>query len=152
MTAKKQNQEKQTFVHKLTAKIAEIFKLGTTGKIDSFLTKVQKTLKRDIQAFEQDKKSLKFEFEKQKEEIQEKIEDAEQDLENAYMDIPEDKVTNNAAQKSYIKVYIANIVAAQEKIKDLKEELKELETEYKDELKRINSEIQKRKEMLENIA
>ena len=110
--------------------IAEMLKLGDQGKLDSFLTRVVKTLTKEISIHSKNLETLKFNFTHEKEELNDRLEDAEAALENAYLQIPVEKVGTNAEQAEFVDVYLENIEDHERKVDLIKKQIEKATEVY----------------------
>jgi hypothetical protein len=89
--------------------VCSFLKLGNGGKVDSFLNRVIKTLKKEIVLLKKNLDTLKFNYEQSLEELNDKLDDAKENLEAAFVEINVDRIATNESQKDYEEVYLSNI-------------------------------------------
>ena len=136
----------------LVKKIQELFKLGDAGKLDSFFSRVENTLNRDIKHLNANKATLKVNLEIEIEEKQDSLQDAENALEEVYLDVPVERIGSNANEKEYMEVYFAKIRKAEEVKSGIEEEITALKDSYEAEIKDIDAQISKIKIKLVKIT
>lgn len=113
----------------IVREIARLLKLGDQGKLDSFLTRVIKTINKEIAILKKNLDTNEFNHKQQLEEFDDRLQDAKEALDNAYLSINVDKIATNEAQTAYVDVYLENIddkAEAVAKIEHLIETAKEM--------------------------
>jgi ABC-type Zn2+ transport system substrate-binding protein/surface adhesin len=89
--------------------ISIILNLGDDGKMESFLTKVIRTLEKEIVVFKKNFDVLKFNYEQELQEFQEKLEDAEASFQDSLLEIDPVRIKTNEQQTAYVETYLSNI-------------------------------------------
>lgn len=89
--------------------ISAFLKLGEDGKLDSFFTRVVKSLTKEITAHKQNLKNLEFNHSQKIDELDDKLEDAQTALDEAYMKVDMEKIGTNESQSRFQEVYLENI-------------------------------------------
>lgn len=125
----------------ITRKIAELLNLGDSGKIDSFLTRVIKTLTGDIKGLNHNLGALKFTNTQENDALADRLEDAKEALANEYLNIQSESVETNAKQTEFIDVYLGNISRKQKEVESIELEIKSLKESYDAKVKDINDQI-----------
>jgi hypothetical protein len=138
--------------YSIVRKIQALLNLGEAGKLDSFFGRIDKTLNKDIVGHKKNIEALEFELENKKDKLEDDLADAEQELESAYLDVPVEEISTNEDQKNYMKVYLGNVKKYQDKVEDIKKDIKKVKSEHKDEVDKINEEIKSLKEMIDVVT
>jgi len=136
----------------IVRKIAALLKLGSDGKLDSFLTKVLKQLKRELKAFESNLVTKESNYKDSLEDLNDKLEDAYEALESSYLNIDIEKISTNEQQSAYIDVYLENIDKHILTVKRIESQISTLTEVYEEEVKDINNNIASLKLRIENIS
>lgn len=131
--------------------IMKVLKLDDAGILEKFFDKQVKRLNRDIKTSEQNIKAITSNFEVKRDELLEQIEDAEEAVINAYTAINPDDLKNNAAMAEFEEDYWNRITIAENDVQNLKDDLVDLEDNYKAEVKEIEADIKGFKESIEII-
>jgi uncharacterized protein YgfB (UPF0149 family) len=130
----------------------ELFNLGESGVIDSFLTKVKKQLSRDIATLKQNLKIETMKYQHLLEKLNDDLEDAEKALQDAYLKIDTDSLSTNAAQTKYVPNYLEGIGNAKRKVKKIQEEIENLKEDFSEEKKKLYNKIKTREADLAIIS
>ncbi len=132
--------------------ISTLLKLGNDGKIESFLEKVIRQLKKEVTVYKKNLDTLSFNYEQTVEELKEKLEDALDAYEHSLLEIDPAKVGTNEQQSAYIEVYLDNIDLKALAIKALEEEIAEKEESYKKEKETIEKQISSLTKRIEAVS
>ena len=89
--------------------ISAFLKLGDDGKLDSFFTRIIKTLSKEVCAHKKNLDNLRFNHEQKLDELNDSLEDAQTALQESYLKVDIELIGNNAAQKSFEDLYLENI-------------------------------------------
>tara|TARA_R110000764_G_scaffold64009_2_gene134947 strand:+ start:149 stop:610 length:462 start_codon:yes stop_codon:yes gene_type:complete len=116
----------------IVQKIMETFKLGDGGKLDSFFTRIDKTLSREIAAHEKNIENNKFNSKTVTEGLQDDLEDAEQRLAEAFMAVEPENVDTNQKASGFVDAYLEGISKAEKAVERIEEEIKDEATSLKD--------------------
>ncbi len=116
----------------LARKISEFLKLGEDGKLDSFFSRVEKTLKKEISAHNKNLDILKFNYEQELDTLEDRLEDAKAALVNAYMKVEVAEIGNNAKEQAYMEVYLENIDNHEIKVQEIEQEIEIASKEYQE--------------------
>ena len=125
----------------IVQKIQSFLKLGDSGKMDSFFTRVEKTLKRQIAAHEANIETIKFNSNTQLEALRDQHEDAKQSLEEAYMALTPEDVATNEKQVSFMDTYLENVAEKQLSITKIESKVKSVGEATDEKVKAINKSI-----------
>jgi hypothetical protein len=115
--------------------------LGDDGKIESFISKVIRTLTTEVKILNQNLVQKEFIYDQEKESLEEKLIDAKLAAEHALIDINVNKISTNQEQNEYIETYIDNIDNKYIAISTIEKSLVELEEKYTKEVEDINLQI-----------
>jgi hypothetical protein len=125
----------------IVARIKELLKLGDDGKVDSFFAKQRKALTRMIEAHKRNIDNAKFNHEKELEELREKLEDAETAKESAYLNVPVERISNNADQDAYASVYWNGIERAEQIVQNINRDINYQIERYDNNIELINEQV-----------
>ena len=117
-------------IYFITKQINKVLQLGETGQIDSFLSRVIKTLSKEIKALEKIASNEEFNHETRMEELEDRLHDAQQELKDSYLCIDLDRIGTNQKETNYVDVYINNIDAHTIAVQKLEEAIKEEKENY----------------------
>lgn len=152
MATKAENTTEQKAKFSITRKIMELFNLGDSGKLDSFFTRVTKSLNRDITALETNKRTIRFNAKQREDELKDQLEDAQDSLQEAYLAVSPEDVKTNEDQKSFMDFYLKNIHAKRDEVKRIEELIKAHKEELAANIKSVDDRINSRKEDIEAIS
>ena len=132
----------KTFISELAIvrKIAAFLKLGDSGKLDSFFTRILKTLNREIDGLKKNIETNKFNYKQTLDDLKDQVEDAREALTEQFMSVDPTQVATRELQKNYVDVYLKSISNKEADIDALEERI----IKKKEELKEQNDTIQKR--------
>lgn len=145
-------QDCSIFEFSISRMVCTLLKLGNGGKLDSFLTRVIKTLKKEITILKKNLDTLKFNHEQKLEDLTDKLQDAEESLTNSYLDIDVDRISTNESQKDYEEVYLQNIDQHMSKVKSIQTEIDSVKEIYESKSKEISEEIESREVRINTIS
>lgn len=89
--------------------ICALLNLGEEGKLESFLDKVVKQLKKEITVVKKNQETVTFQHEQILEELNDKLVDAQDALADSYLNVNVDSIQTKEQQNSYIDTYLNNI-------------------------------------------
>lgn len=89
--------------------ICALLNLGEEGKLESFLDKVVKQLKKEITVVKKNQDTATFQHEQILEELNDKLVDAQDALADSYLNVNVDSIQTKEQQNSYIDIYLNNI-------------------------------------------
>lgn len=127
----------------IVQKITEFFKLGEAGKLDSFFSRIDKTLSRDIAAYKVNLTTLKFNHDTNVSELEDQLEDANDGLQDAYMSVDLEKIKTNEAQVLFQDIYLATLDAAELKYTSIEKKIVKIKEQYILDAKNIQDNIDK---------
>ena len=139
-------------LYSLTAKICELGKIGEQGRIDNFLSKIDRKLSKEISELEHNKKAVSLEYRHKIASIQEEIEDAENRVEEVTLNVNLDRLNSNSSINDYIEEYMSNVADAEEALENLKEKLTKAKDKQKEKTDAIDEEITSRKATLARLG
>lgn len=131
---KTQEQPVSTSKFSIIRTLSRLLKLNDEGKGDNFITRLVKSLKRDVATLDKTMQMVDFKHKNAIEDLDSQIEDATEAVESAYIKIDMDSIQTNADCDSYMSTYLRNLEVAEEFLADLikrKEEAKEAYSEKK---------------------
>lgn len=136
----------------LVARIMKFLKLDEAGKLQGFFDKQIKVLKREIETYNQAIKNSKYNSERTMDSLREKLEDATQEVEDAYADVKPESIETNAKQDEFARVYWNKVSRAEQKVENIKEQIKS-EGEYLDKtIKVYEDQIAERQHRIDKIS
>ena len=121
--------------------ICATLKLGDFGKVDSFISKVVRTLNREIETFKRNKSAIKYTEKGRISEYKEELEDAQVALEDAYSNINPENLKTNDAQKRAMVPYLEHIDACEEECTCIEKKIEDYKETMKKEIKAIDENI-----------
>jgi hypothetical protein len=89
--------------------ICALLNLGEEGKLESFLDKVIKQLKKEITVVKKNQETTAFLHEQTLEELNDKLVDAQDALKESYLSVNIDAIQTKEQQNSYIDTYLNNV-------------------------------------------
>ncbi len=132
----------------LLNRIKAILKVGEEGKVQSFLEREEKKLRRSVAGYERTIENLQFNLQTTVDSLEDKLDDARTSLSSAYEAITGEDVATNAAQDSFSSVYWGAVDAAEAEVTRIEEQIKsETETTeneievYEEKIAKVNSRI-----------
>lgn len=140
------------FQFSISRTVCTLLKLGNGGKLDSFLLRVIKTLKKEIVLLTKNLDTLKFNHEQTLDELNDKLADAEEFLQNSYFEINVDKIATNESQKAYEEVYLENIDRHQKVVKDILAKIESKKDSYATDVLDLEEEIASRQTRIDTIS
>ena len=139
-------------IYALGRKVSELLKLGDTGKVDSFITRVKGQIEREINVLERNLDTTKFEYKQELLGLKDAVEDEQTALEDAYASINPKQIKTNAEQKAYAEHYLQAISRAKYNVKMAKDKINSAEESHKEVIKDAKEQINDLKDTLENIS
>lgn len=140
------------FQFSISRTVCTLLKLGNGGKLDSFLLRVIKTLKKEIVLLTKNLDTLKFNHEQTLDELNDKLDDAQESLQNSYFEINVDKIATNESQKAYEEVYLENIDRHQSVVKNILTKIQETKDSYEVNVLDLEEEIASRQTRIDTIS
>jgi hypothetical protein len=125
----------------IVRKISELLKLGNDGKLDSFVTRVVKTLNKEILIHNKNLATLKFNNEQELDELNDKLEDANASLTESYTNIKVNQVDTNEKQTRYVDIYLQNIDNHLLVVKQIEEKITRTTERFEKESKSIQEQV-----------
>lgn len=108
--------------------ICALLNLGEEGKLESFLDKVIKQLKKEITVVKKNQETATFQHEQTLEDLNDKLVDAQDALTDSYLNVNVDAIQTKEQQNAYIDTYLNNVdrkkaavIAIEEKIEAVTE-------------------------------
>jgi hypothetical protein len=108
--------------------ICALLNLGEEGKLESFLDKVVKQLKKEITVVKKNQETATFQHEQALEDLNDKLVDAQDALTDSYLNVNVDAIQTKEQQNAYIDTYLNNVdrkkaavIAIEEKIEAVTE-------------------------------
>ena len=135
----------------IVRKISAFLKLGDDGKLDSFFTRIEKVLTKEIEGH---KKNIEFDtFNSGKiiDDLKDNLEDAKQLEAETYLDVTPDQVTTNQMQKDLIDTYLQRIKSQEGAVKRIEDSIKEEKTKLQDKIDEHNLNIKTCKKRIDSI-
>lgn len=154
MNTDKQNPVSGTAQSKfsLVRAISEFLKLGDDGKLDSFFTRVIKTLEKEKVAFNKNLDNLKFNHEQKLDELKDSLEDAKAALDEQYLKVSVDKIGTNEAQKDFMESYLTAIDTHELAVTKIEKQIESLKEGYKADKERIEKQIESLNKRITKIS
>ena len=122
-------------------KVAAFLKLGPDGKLQSFYSRLQRTIEQDIKKLNTSRNIMVSNFQETTEQYQYDLQDATEAVDSAWMNVTPEQVATNELQASFMQVYLSGIAKAQAKVKSLEAMYQELTENHQKSLKEIDDKI-----------
>lgn len=122
-------------------KVAAFLKLGPDGKLQSFYSRLQRTIEQDIKKLNTSRNIMVSNFQETTEQYQYDLQDATEAVDSAWMNVTPEQVATNELQASFMQVYLNGIAKAQAKVKSLEAMYQELTENHQKSLKEIDDKI-----------
>lgn len=126
------------------------FNLEEEGKVLSFYGKVEKAIEKEIKVTEFNYEHDKFRIEGEISDLKDQLEDAKDEFEQSFIDVDMNDIQTKQQQENAVDSYLYNIKDKESKVKrieallaDKKTELKELTSNKKENLDKLNSRLSK---------
>jgi len=132
--------------------VATALNLGDYGKIEGFVERTAKALKRENETFSRKIKNAEHNFESTNTQLADDLEDAQQAVEDAYKNLDPAKLVNNEMQKAFRATYLASIDTAEGKEKGVEESIKTLKEAHKEEVKKHQDQIDIRTKRIKRLT
>lgn len=145
-------QDCSIFEFSISRVVCTLLKLGNGGKLDSFLNRVLKTLKKEITLLKKNLDTLQFSHDQNLEDLEDKLQDAQDSLDNSYLDIDVDKIATNESQKDYEEIYLQNIDNHMAKVKEIEKKIESAKETFSIAADNIQEEIQSRETRINTIS
>ena len=100
-------------------KVAAFLKLGPDGKLQSFYTRLQRTIEQDIKKLTTSRNLLVSNFQETTEQYQYDLQDATEAVDSAWMNVVPEQVATNELQAEFMQLYLNGISRAENKITHL---------------------------------
>lgn len=136
----------------LVRAISAFLKLGEDGKLDSFFTRVVKTLGKEVAAHKKNLENLKFNHDQKIDELNDSLEDANTALSEAYMKVDMEQLGSNASQQSFQDVYLENIDTHELAVKKIEKEIEREKEDYSNKVKSIQEQIESLNKRIAKIS
>jgi hypothetical protein len=131
--------------------IAAKLKLGDVGKVDSFLGRITKDLKRAVEIEERELSTLNFNHKGDLSDLKDRLEDANTDLALAFEAIIPEQVATNDLQIKFADTYLEGLDMAEMKVESIELETTVLKEEHAAQVEAKEKAISKLKKRLKTI-
>ncbi len=136
----------------LTRKIAEFFKLGDDGKLDSFFSRITKKLSSQVDAHERNLGNLEFTHNQKIDVLNDQLTDAEEALADAFLKVDIEKITSNADQDAFAESYLSNISLHEAKVKAIESAIEAENKSYDSQSSAIQKQVDAIKTRIATIS
>lgn len=136
----------------LVRAISAFLNLGEAGKLDSFFTRVIKTLSKEVTAHKKNLENLKFNHEQKLDELNDSLEDANAALDEAYLKVDMDQLANNASQQSFQDIYLENIDNHELAVQKIEKKIQEEKDSYAEKVKSVQENINSLEKRIAKIS
>ncbi len=136
----------------IVRKISEFLKLGDDGKLDSFFTKIAKTLAKEVSAHKKNLDNLKFNHEQKIDELEDSLEDAESALAEAFLKVDIERIGNNASQAEFQEIYLANLDTHELAVQRIEKEIEKAKEKYNSNKEDIDKAIKSLEKRIKTIS
>lgn len=131
-------------------KIMAMLNIGEQGQLDSFFSKIKKDAENRVKKLNSNISTLDINHKIALDELNDKIEDAEAQVEAAYSNVDLESIKTNQDQTNYMSTYLKRIKEAEDNLKYLEDQKKNLITghkaskdDIKENIKRIEDRMKK---------
>jgi ClpP class serine protease len=132
--------------------ICALLNLGEEGKLESFLDKVVKQLKKEITVVKKNQDTAVFLHEQTLEELNDKLVDAQDALKDSYLSVNVDAIQTKEQQNSYIDTYLSRIDAKKAAVLAIEAKIEQVTEAYNKKAEASEAEIKSLQERLDTIA
>ena len=132
--------------------ICALLNLGEEGKLESFLDKVIKQLKKEITVVKKNQDTATFIHEQTLEELNDKLVDAQDALKESYLSVSIDSIQTKEQQNSYVDTYLNRIDAKKAAVVAIEDKIKSEIESYTKKSEATEAEINSLQERLEVIV
>jgi ABC-type Zn uptake system ZnuABC Zn-binding protein ZnuA len=136
----------------IVRKIAELLNLGTDGKLDSFLTRVVKTLSNEMKTLVKNLDTIDFRYKADRESLEDELEDAEEALATAYLNVNIDSINTNELQKAHVEEYLDMLDNHLEEVENVKSRLEKLDKRNEADIAETNERLESLKKRIAAIS
>jgi len=132
--------------------ICALLNLGEEGKLESFLDKVVKQLKKEITVVKKNQDTAVFLHEQELEELNDKLVDAQDALKDSYLSVNVDAIQTKEQQNSYIDTYLSKIDAKKAAVIAIEARIEDAVEKYNKKFEASTAEVASLTERLDTIA
>ena len=132
--------------------ICALLNLGEEGKLESFLDKVVKQLKKEITVVKKNQETATFQHEQILEELNDKLVDAQDALADSYLNVNVDSIQTKEQQNSYIDIYLNNIDAKKAAVLAIEAKIEQVIEAYDKKSEASAAEVASLQERLDTTA
>lgn len=132
--------------------ICALLNLGEEGKLESFLDKVVKQLKKEITVVKKNQDTAVFLHEQALEELNDKLVDAQDALRDSYLSVNVDAIQTKEQQNSYVDTYLNKIDAKKANVTAIEAKIEQVIEAYNKKAEATANEIASLQERLDTIA
>jgi hypothetical protein len=132
--------------------ICALLNLGEEGKLESFLDKVVKQLKKEITVVKKNQDTAVFLHEQTLEELNDILVDAQDALKDSYLSVNVDAIQTKEQQNSYIDTYLSRIDAKKAAVLAIEAKIEQVTEAYNKKAEASEAEIKSLQERLDTIA
>jgi ClpP class serine protease len=132
--------------------ICALLNLGEEGKLESFLDKVVKQLKKEITVVKKNQDTAVFLHEQALEELNDKLVDAQDALRDSYLSVNVDAIQTKEQQNSYVDTYLNKIDAKKANVTAIEAKIEQVTEAYNKKSEATANEIASLQERLDTIA
>jgi len=139
-------------VFSITRAIAAALNLGDEGKMDSFLTKVVKTLRNEVKIHTQNLETMKFKYNQRLDVLGDELVEAKEASEAEYTNITTSNVETKSAQNSHVEIYLDRVDARIGEVQRVEYDIKDTKESYSDKVKEVKLEVKSLEVRIERIS
>lgn len=132
--------------------ICALLNLGEEGKLESFLDKVVKQLKKEITVVKKNQETAAFLHEQTLEELNDKLVDAQDALRDSYLSVNVEAIQTKEQQNSYVDTYLNKIDAKKANVTAIETKIEQVTEAYNKKAEATANEIASLQERLDTIA
>ena len=133
-------------------KVAAFLKLGDDGKLQSFYSRLQRTIEQDIKKQRTSRNILESNFAETTEQIGYDLADAKEAVDSAWMNVTAEQVATNELQAQFMHTYLEGISRAEARVTAIENELKFATEAHEQALKTIDDKIARYNSLLVRVT
>lgn len=136
----------------LVRAIVNLFKLGEEGKVETFFSKIRKTLTREVATLEKALEVINFNYTNDIEDAKEAILDAQAAVNDAYMQVDVKQLATSSDSENFAHTYWRQVELAEANLKTLEEKVESDKEAHEALVKKQKEQIAERKRRLVKIS
>jgi len=136
----------------IVREIAALLNCGDNGKLDSFFTRVVKTLKKESAGLVKNIEIEKFNHESALDDLKDELQDANEAYEEALKEVPVDQIATNAQQIVYMETYLTRLDTRSIAVKAISNRITIAKESHTEKIKELNEQIESLKTRIKVLS